>query len=79
MKTLTTVRLDPEDYRAIVTLSRRQGLKKSEAIRQTIHYGLIYLLNGENEEELVQRRLSQKVTDIDGATFLAQLKKELKI
>lgn len=77
MKTLTTIRLDPEDYKAICLLSKKRKLKKSDVIRQTVHNGLVYLLNGEDEDALAAKRLAQRVADVDGATYLAHLNKEL--
>lgn len=77
MKTLTTIRLDPEDYKAICLLSRRYKLKRAEVLRRSIHKGLVFLLNGEDEDSLVAGRLADRVSDVDGATYLAQLKREL--
>jgi len=77
MRMLTTLRLDPEDYKAICLLSKKRKLKKSDVLRQTIHNGLIHLLNGEDENLLLAERLADRVADVDGTTYLADLKKEL--
>ncbi len=77
MKNLTTIRLDPEDYKAICLLSKNRRMRKSEVLRLTIHNGLTHLLNGEDENVLLRKRLADKVADVDGASYLAGLKKEL--
>jgi hypothetical protein len=77
MRLLTTLRLDPEDYKAICLLSKKRKMKKSDVLRQTVHNGLIHLLNGEDENTLLAKRLGDRVADVDGATYLAKLKREL--
>ncbi|MBI4669063.1 MAG: hypothetical protein HY747_07730 [Elusimicrobia bacterium] len=77
MKHLTTVRLDHEDYMAICLLSKKYKMPKANILRQTIHNGVIHLINGEEENALLLKRLSRKGPDVEGATFLAYLKKEL--
>lgn len=77
MRLLTTLRLDPEDYKAICLLSKKRKMRKADILRQTIHNGLVHLLNGEDENTLLAERLGDRVSDVDGATYLAQLKKEL--
>ena len=77
MRLLTTLRLDPEDYKAICLLSKKRKIKKADILRQTIHNGLIHLLNGEDENALLGERLGDRVADVDGATYLANLKKDL--
>jgi len=77
MRLLTTLRLDPEDYKAICLLSKKRRMKKSEVLRQAIHNGLIHLLNGADENVLLAERLADRVADVDGATYLADLKREL--
>ncbi len=77
MKTLTTIRLDAEDYQAICMLSKKRRMKKADVLRETIHNGLKLLLNGQDEASLLSERLADRVADVDGATYFARLRKEL--
>ncbi len=79
MKHLTTIRLDPEDHAAITMLCKKWHMRMSDVIRETIHSGLTHMLNGQEENALLEARLSKKTKDIDGPTFLASLKKDLKL
>jgi len=76
LKKVKTVRFEEGELDRIKFAARREHLPESEVIRKAVHIGLIDLLNGENEDDLLRSRMGDKSPDIDGETFLKSLKKE---
>ena len=76
LKKVKTVRFEEGDLDRIKFAARREQLPESEIIRKAVHLGLIDLLDGENEDELLRRRMADRSPDIDGESFLKSLKKE---
>ena len=78
-KRVTTVRFDEFDLQRIETAALKHHISQAEVIRQIVSIGLIDLLNGEGEDELLRHRIADKSPDIDGESFLTALKKEFDI
>ncbi len=78
-KRLTTVRLNDEDYRSVLFLSKKYEINKADVLREAVHNGIIHLLNGEDENAILAGRLSQSVADVDGASFVSQIRKDLDL
>ncbi|HCG99039.1 MAG TPA: hypothetical protein DE036_04355 [Actinobacteria bacterium] len=78
-KRVKTVRLEQEDYEKISMLAKKTHKTESQIIRESISLGIVDLISEEEEDELLRRRLSQKTPDVDGKTFIEELKQELGI
>ncbi|MFH0787345.1 MAG: hypothetical protein V2B13_06985 [Pseudomonadota bacterium] len=76
LKIVKTVRFEEVDLDRIKFAARREQLPESEIIRKAVHIGLVDLLDGENEDDLLRRRMADHSPDIDGESFLKSLKKE---
>lgn len=76
VKKVKTVRFEESELTRIRLASKKQGFSEAEVIRKAVKIGLIDLINGEEEDELLRLRLSDKSPDVDGRSFLAGLKKE---
>ncbi len=70
------MRFEEVDLDRIKFASRREHLSESEIIRKAVHIGLVDLIDGENEDDLLRRRMADRSPDIDGESFLKSLKKE---
>jgi hypothetical protein len=75
-KIVKTVRFEKIDLDRIKIAARKEHLPESEIIRKAVQIGLVDLLDGEEEDALLRRRLVDRSQDIDGETFLKSLKKE---
>ena len=75
-KIVKTVRFEEVDLDRIKIAARREHLPESEVIRKAVHIGLVDLLDGEIEDDLLHRRMADRSPDIDGESFLKSLKKE---
>jgi hypothetical protein len=78
LKKVTTVRLEEVDLDRIKFAARKENSSESEIIRKAVHIGLVDLLNRENEDDLLRRRMADHSPDIDGESFLKSLKKEFE-
>lgn len=78
-KRVTTVRLDPEDYEKIERLAEITHQTKSQVIRRSLEEGIVNLIGGEEEDELLKKRLAERVPDVEGKSFFEQLKREFGI
>lgn len=79
LKKVTTVRLDREDFEKIKRLAERTHQSKSQVIRKTVEIGLVDLMGGVEEDKLLKERLAEKIPDVDGKSFVEQLKRELSL
>jgi hypothetical protein len=75
-KIVKTVRFEKIDLDRIKIAARKEHLPESEVIRKAVQIGLVDLLGGEEEGDLLRRRLADRSQDIDGETFLKSLRKE---
>jgi hypothetical protein len=78
-KKVKTVRFDEMDLERIRSAAIRQHLSEAEVIRKVVRIGLVDLLDGEEEDELLRQRMADKSTDVDGQSFLNSLKAEFNI
>lgn len=78
-KRVKTVRLEEEDYEKISMLAKKTHKTESQVIRESIRLGIIDLIGEEEEDELLKKRLAQKAPDVDGTTFIKELKREFGI
>ena len=78
-KKVTTVRFDESELQRIETAALYHHVSQAEVIRKIVSIGLVDLLNGEEEDELLRHRIADKLPDIDGESFLIALKKEFYI
>jgi hypothetical protein len=76
LKKITTVRFEEVDLDRIKFAARKEHLPESEVIRKAVHIGLVDMLDGENEDDLLRRRMADSSPDIDGESFIESLKKE---
>jgi hypothetical protein len=76
LKKVTTVRFEEVDLERIKFAARKENSPESEIIRKAVHIGLVDLLDGENEDDLLRRRMADHSPDIDGESFLKSLRKE---
>lgn len=76
LKKVKTVRFEEVDLDRIKFAARREHLPESEIIRKAVHIGLVDLIDGENEDDLLRRRMADHSPDVDGESFLKSLKKE---
>ena len=76
LKKVTTVRFEEVDLDRIKFAARKDHLPESEVIRKAVQIGLVDLIDGENEDDLLRRRMADHSPDIDGESFLESLKKE---
>lgn len=74
-----TVRFDESELQRIRRAATKHHISEAEVIRKVVSIGLVDLLSGEEEDELLRRRMADKSPDIDGETFLKALKKEFSI
>jgi hypothetical protein len=75
LKKVKTVRFDETDLDRIKFAARREHLPESEIIRKAVHIGLVDLLDGENEDDLLRHRMADRSPDIDGESFLKSFKR----
>jgi hypothetical protein len=78
-KRVKTVRFDDTELDRIKQAALRHHLSEAEVIRKVVNIGLVDLLDGEDEDALLQRRMADKKPDIDGQSFLNSLKAEFDI
>jgi stress response protein YsnF len=78
-KIIKTVRFNEEELERIKLTAQKHSISQAEVIREAVTIGLIDLLEGEEEDELLRARMADKSKDIDGATFIKALKKEFGI
>ncbi|MBA4396539.1 MAG: hypothetical protein C0394_04030 [Syntrophus sp. (in: bacteria)] len=78
-KRVKTVRFDDTELDRIKHAARQHHLSEAEVIRKVVNIGLVDLLDGEDEDALLQRRMADKKQDIDGQSFLNSLKAEFDI
>lgn len=78
-KKVKTVRFDELDLSRIKLAAQKQHLSEAEIIRTLVSIGLVDLIDGEEEDELLRRRMAVKSPDIEGESFLNALKNEFNI
>jgi hypothetical protein len=78
-KKVKTVRFDDVELERIRTAAIRHHLSEAEVIRKVVSIGLVDLLDGEEEDELLRQRKADKSPDVDGHSFLNSLKAEFNI
>jgi hypothetical protein len=78
-KKVKTVRFDELDLSRIKLAAKKQNLPEAEIIRTLVGIGLVDLIDGEEEDELLRRRMAVKSPDIEGESFLNALKNEFNI
>ena len=78
-KKVKTVRFDELDLSRIKLAAKKQRLPEAEIIRTLVSIGLVDLIDGEEEDELLRRRMAIKSPDIEGESFLNALKNEFNI
>lgn len=78
-KKVKTVRFDDMELKRIRSAAIRHHLSEAELIRKVISIGLVDLLDGEDEDELLRQRKAEKSQDVDGQSFLNSLKSEFNI
>ena len=78
-KKVKTVRFDELDLSRIKLAAQKQHLPEAEIIRTLVRIGLVDLIDGEEEDELLRRRMAVKSPDIEGESFLNALKNEFNI
>lgn len=78
-KKVKTVRFDELDLSRIKLAAQKQNLPEAEIIRTLVGIGLVDLIDGEEEDELLRRRMAVKSPDIEGESFLNALKNEFNI
>ena len=79
VKRVKTVRFDEDALERIRRAAILHNLSEAEVIREVVNIGLVDLLNGEDEDEVLRQRLADKTPDIDGSSFLNSLKAEFGI
>lgn len=75
-KIIKTVRFSEYEMERIKLAAKKQSMSEAEVIREAVTIGLIDLINGQEEDELLRARVADKSPDIDGATFINALKEE---
>jgi len=78
-KRVKTVRFDDAELERIKRAALRHHLSEAEVIRKVVNIGLVDLLDGEEEDDILRRRLADVTPDIDGQSFLNSLKAEFDI
>jgi hypothetical protein len=78
-KKVKTVRFDESELSRIKMAAVRLDLPEAEVIRRAVTIGIMDLLNGEDEDVVLRRRLADKSPDVDGKTFLLSLRKEFSL
>ncbi|HSO72084.1 MAG TPA: hypothetical protein VLR91_05480 [Thermodesulfobacteriota bacterium] len=78
-KKVKTVRFEESELSRIKSAALRLDLPESEVIRRAVSIGIMDLINGEDEDVVLRRRLADKSTDVDGETFLLSLKREFSL
>jgi hypothetical protein len=78
-KKVKTVRFEESELSRIKMAALRLDLPEAEVIRQAVSIGIMDLINGEDEDVVLRRRLADKSPDVDGETFLLSLKKEFSL
>ena len=78
-KKVKTVRFDDSELERIRIAAVRYHLSEAEVIRKVVSIGLVDLLDGGDEDELLRQRKGDKSPDVDGKTFLNSLKIEFNI
>lgn len=76
---VTTIRFPREELERVRLLARKHGMTVSEAIREAIQLWTVDLINGEEEDALVRKRLADRSPTVDGETFIRALRKEFGI
>lgn len=75
-KEMVTVRLEPYQRDAIIRLAKKYGATKSDVLREVVEGGILHLLGGAPEDEILKERLRTPEEDyLDGAEVLAALKR----
>ena len=78
-KKVKTVRFEESELSRIKLAALRLDLPEAEVIRRAVNIGIMDLINGEDEDAILRRRLADKSPDVDGETFLLSLKKEFSL
>lgn len=78
-KKVKTVRFEESELSRIRMAALRLDLPEAEVIRRAVYIGIMDLINGEDEDVILRRRLADKSPDVDGETFLLSLKKEFSL
>jgi hypothetical protein len=78
-KKVKTVRFEESELSRIKMAALRLDLPEAEVIRRAVYIGIMDLMNGEDEDAVLRRRLADKSPDVDGETFLLSLKKEFSL
>jgi hypothetical protein len=78
-KKVKTVRFEESELSRIKLAALRLDLPEAEVIRRAVNIGIMDLINGEDEDAILRRRLADKSPDVDGETFLHSLKKEFSL
>ena len=78
-KKVKTVRFEESELSRIKLAALRLDLPEAEVIRRAVNIGIMDLINGEDEDAILRRRLADKTPDVDGETFLLSLKKEFSL
>lgn len=74
-----TVRFDEKELDRIKKAASLHRLSEAELIRTVVNIGLVDLLDGEDEDDLLRKRVADRSPDIDGTSFLRSLKAEFGI
>ncbi len=78
-KIVKTVRFDEHELERIKLAARKHSMSEAEVIREAVTIGLVDLLDGQEEDELLRARMADRSKDVDGATFIKALKEEFGI
>jgi hypothetical protein len=78
-KKVKTVRFEESELSRIKMAALRLDLPEAEVIRKAVSIGIMDLINGEDEDGILRRRLADKSPDVDGETFLLSLRKEFSL
>jgi hypothetical protein len=78
-KKVKTVRFEESELSRIKLAALRLDLPEAEVIRRAVNIGIMDLINGEDEDAILRRRLADESPDVDGETFLHSLKKEFSL
>jgi hypothetical protein len=75
-KRVHTVRLDPYQIEAIERLASKYGVKKSEVLREAVDQGIVQLLGGRFEDEVLSERVAEPESGyLYGEKVLASLQR----
>jgi hypothetical protein len=75
-KEMVTVRLEPHQRDAILRLAKKYGARKSDVLRDVVEGGILHLLGGVPEDEILKERLRVSEEEyLDGEEVLAALRR----